>query len=72
MDNVLRGDLQSKVAFCGCGKLHFTYGPLTLHFDRDEFLVFADSVCQLGAVVRQAAKDSSVVPSHIPNATICH
>ena len=32
MENVLRGELQSKVAFCGCGKLHFTYGPLTSAF----------------------------------------
>jgi hypothetical protein len=72
MDNVLRGDLQAKMALCGCGKLHFTYGPLTLHFDRGEFLTFADLVYRLGAVVRQAAKDSSVVPSHTPNVTICH
>jgi hypothetical protein len=72
MENVLRGDLQSKLAFCGCGKLHFTYGPLTLHFDRVEFLAFADSVGRLGALVRQAAKDSAVVPSHVSNATVCH
>jgi hypothetical protein len=72
MENVLRGDLQSKVAFCGCGKLHFTYGPLTLHFDRVEFLAFADSVGRLGALVRQAAKDSSVVSGHVSNATVCH
>ena len=72
MENVLRGDLQSKLAFCGCGKLHFTYGPLTLHFDRVEFLAFADSVGRLGALVRQAAKDSSVVSGHVSNATVCH
>ena len=72
MENVLRGELQSKVAFCGCGKLHFTYGPMTLHFDRSEFLAFADSVGRLGALVRQAAKDSQVVPSHVPNAIVCH
>lgn len=72
MENVLRGELQSKMAFCGCGKLHFTYGPITLHFDRSEFLAFADSVGRLGALVRQAAKDPTVAPSYVPNATICH
>ena len=72
MENVLRGELQSKVAFCGCGKLHFTYGPLTLHFDRSEFLAFADSVGRIGAIVGQAAKDSPIVPSHGPNAIVCH
>lgn len=72
MENVLRGDLQSKVAVCECGKLHFTYGPMTLHFDRVEFLAFADLVGRLGALVRQFPQDSTVVPSHVPNATICH
>ena len=72
MERALRGDLQSKMALCGCGKIHFTYGPLTLHFERGDFLSFADSVGQLGTLVRQAAKDSTVVPSHAPNATICH
>lgn len=69
MENVLRGDLQSKVALCECGKLHFTYGPMTLHFDRSEFLAFADSVGKLGALVKQAA---TVVPSHVPTARVCH
>jgi hypothetical protein len=72
MENVLRSDLQSKVAVCECGKLHFTYGPMTLHFDRSEFLAFAASVAQLGALVRQFPKDSTVVPSHVPNVTVCH
>ena len=71
MENVLRGDVQSKVVFCECGRLHFTYGPMTLHFDRSEFLSFADSVGRLGALVRQAFKDSAV-PSHVSNATVCH
>jgi len=72
MENFLRSDLQSKVAFCGCGKLHFTYGPLTLHFDRVEFLAFADSVGRLGALVRQSTKESTAVSSRVPNATVCH
>ncbi|HSL03469.1 MAG TPA: hypothetical protein VK901_08025 [Nitrospiraceae bacterium] len=72
MENAIRGELQSKMAFCGCGKLHFTYGPITLHFDRSEFLTFADSVGRLGALLRQSTKESAIAPSHVPNATICH
>lgn len=72
MEQVMRGDGQSKVAFCGCGKLHFTYGPVTLHFERDEFLTFADSVSRLGALVRQADRDSILEPDRIPGTTICH
>lgn len=72
MEHMIRGDGQSKVTLCECGKLHFTYGPVTLHFDREEFLKFADSVGRLGARVRQAAKDSKPVPSFVPSPNVCH
>ena len=72
MEHVLRGKGESKVALCECGKLHFTYGSVTLHFDRDEFLLFAESVGRLGTMVRQAANGSSLAPSRIPNTNVCH
>ncbi|MEO5955756.1 MAG: hypothetical protein ABIR36_08735 [Nitrospiraceae bacterium] len=72
MDNIMRGDGQSKVAFCGCGKLHFTYGPVTLHFDRDEFLTFADSIGRLGGLVRQASQDLPLASNYIQDANVCH
>ena len=72
MEEVMCGDKQSKLAFCECGKLHFTYGPVTLHFDREEFIAFADSVGRLGTLVKQAANGSTPVPSFAPNANVCH
>jgi hypothetical protein len=72
MEQMMRGDWQSKVVLCECGKLHFTHGPLTLHFDKEGFLKFADSVGWLGAQLRQAAKDSRPVPSFVPSANVCH
>lgn len=54
MDKVLRTDGPMKLVLCGCGRLHVTCGPVTLHFDRDEFLVFADSVSRLAAIVKQS------------------
>jgi hypothetical protein len=72
MEQIMRGDKQSKLAFCECGKLHFTYGSVSLHFDRDEFLMFADSVGRLGAIVRQAAQDSICVSGPVQNANVCH
>jgi len=72
MEQVLRGDGQAKVALCECGKLHVTYGPITLHFNREEFLSFADSIGRLGLQVRQAAKDSMHARSAVPNANVCH
>jgi len=71
MENVMRVDGQSTLALCGCGKLHYTYGPLTLHFERDEFLRFASSVGRLGVLVRQAAKGLTLLPGHIPDSTLC-
>ena len=72
MEHVLRGEGQSKAVLCDCGTLHFTYGSVILHFDRDEFLLFAESVGRLGTMVRQAANGSSLAPSRIPNTNVCH
>jgi hypothetical protein len=72
MEHVLRGKGKSKVALCECGKLHFTYGSVTLHFDQDEFLLFAESVGRLDAMVRQAAAGSSFAFSRISNTNVCH
>ena len=44
MDNVIHGNGQAALNVCGCDRLHFTYGPITLHFDRDEFVAFAGAV----------------------------
>ena len=72
MEHVLRGEGQSRVMLCDCGKFHFTYGSITLHFDRDEFLVFAESVGRLSTMVRQATAGSSFAAGRIPNTTVCH
>lgn len=37
-------DGQTALAVCGCGRLHLTYGPITLNFQRDEFVKFARDV----------------------------
>ena len=34
----MQRDGQTKLALCGCGKLHFTYGSVTVHFEREDFL----------------------------------
>lgn len=72
MEQVMRGDKQSKLVFCECGKLHFTYGPITLHFDKEEFITFADSVGRLGTLAKQVEDGSAHVPSFAPNANVCH
>lgn len=72
MESILRGEGQSKLALCGCGRLHFTYGSVTLHFDHEEFLLFAESVGRLATMVRQPDAGQTHAPSHVPNTNICH
>jgi len=71
MENVMRGSGQTKLALCTCGKLHLTYGAVTLHFDRDEFLLFAESVGRMSAIVRKVPRPV-LTSSLTPNANICH
>jgi hypothetical protein len=44
---------ETRLTLCGCGKLHFRYGGFTMHFDRSEFLLFADKVRRLADYARQ-------------------
>ncbi len=39
---------------CGCGQLHCTYGPLTLHLRREEFLAFAEQIAQAARYLKQS------------------
>jgi len=48
-----------------------TYGAVTLHFDRDEFLLFAESVGRMSAIVRKVPRPV-LTSSLTPNANICH
>jgi hypothetical protein len=37
MHKGLESNGQTALSICGCGRLHFSYGPLTLHFERTSF-----------------------------------
>jgi len=63
---------QSKPAICGCGRLHVTYGSITLHFDREEFQVFADSIGRLASMLKQSSLGSVTTHTGSSNAHICH
>lgn len=54
MDKSGRPEGPIKLVLCGCGRLHVTCGQVTLHFQRDEFLAFADGVGRLAAMVKQS------------------
>ncbi|MGA6826830.1 hypothetical protein ACO9S2_04345 [Nitrospira sp. NS4] len=72
MDKSLRADGPMKLVLCGCGRLHVTCGPVTLHFDRDELLAFADGVNRLAAMVKR--HPAGLAPAARPGAhtEVCH
>ncbi|MBI4001573.1 MAG: hypothetical protein HY348_07300 [Nitrospira defluvii] len=72
MENVIHGKGQAALNVCGCDRLHFTYGPITLHFGRDEFIAFADAVTRLASQLRQADDSLSVTPSSAYSDPMCH
>jgi len=73
MDNVIHGHEQAALNLCGCNRLHFTYGPITLHFDRDEFLKFAKTVSLLAAQVPYVEDIADPVTIALAKANaICH
>jgi len=37
---------QLMLNLCTCGRLHFSYGPVTIHLKREEFLSFAEQIAQ--------------------------
>ena len=72
MDNVIHGNGQATLNMCGYDRLYFTYGPITLHFDRDEFVAFANAVARLVSQLGQADDSRSVVPSSAYSDPMCH
>lgn len=73
MDNAIHhGNGQATLNACGCGRLHFTYGPITLHFDRDEFRVFAEVVSRLAAQVPDVEDHPGPMTRAPRTETICH
>lgn len=63
------GRRQATLDVCGCGRLHLTYGALTLHFEREEFMRFArelEHMSQYLTTISGVAQLSPDVP------TRCH
>lgn len=72
MKSAVRGQGPLQVVFCRCGKLHVTYRALTLHFEREEFLLCAESVGRSGAMVKPALLGSALAPGLSSGAKVCH
>jgi len=68
----MHGNGQSKLAVCGCGRLHVTYGSITLHFDKEEFQIFADSIGRLASMLKQSSLSSMPAHKGSSSAHMCH
>jgi hypothetical protein len=72
MHHVIRTDGRTVLNICACGKLHFTHGPVTLHFEHEEFAAFAAAVAHLAANFSLVQADRRSVPAPPHTDTLCH
>lgn len=72
MKNTLQIDGAMKLVLCDCGKLHVTVGSVTLHFTRDEFQVFAESIRRLAAIVAQPSENQTLMAPQLTSTQVCH
>lgn len=72
MQQVIRSAGRTALTVCACGKLHFTYGPITLHFETKEFVSFADDIAHLITQFRLIQDDRQSVPASTYNDIVCH
>ena len=72
MDPINHYEGQAVMSVCRCGRLHFTYGQITLHFEREEFVAFAGQVGRLAAQLKQMVAGQGLVLLPGQNTTVCH
>ncbi|MEW6542598.1 MAG: hypothetical protein AB1411_03205 [Nitrospirota bacterium] len=72
MQKVIQGNGQTVLNVCGCGRLHFTYGPMTLHFEREEFMRFAGEVGRLAAHLQHVIAGRESILAQGQNDMVCH
>lgn len=72
MKSMLSTDGEMKLVLCGCGKLHVTLGSITLHFTRDEFQLFAETIRRLAAIVAQPSLGQASLTPRSSSSEVCH
>lgn len=72
MEKMLRADQSMKLALCDCGGFRLSSGPMTIHFTREEFQMFAESVGRLASIVAQPSfgEASKTIRSKVSE--VCH
>ncbi len=65
-------DRSMKLVLCDCGGLRLVSGQVTIHFTREEFQVFAESVGRLAAIVAQPSLGQAVKNTRSNTSEVCH
>ena len=72
MDKMLGMERSMKLALCDCGGLRLSSGPMTIHFTREEFQMFAESVGRLATIVAQPTLDQALKTTRSNVSEVCH
>jgi len=72
VEKMLGTDRSIKLMICDCGGLRLASGPVTIHFTREEFQVFAESVGRLATIVAQPSLGQAVKSARSNPSEVCH
>jgi len=61
-----------KLVLCDCGGLRLSTGPMSIHFTREEFQVFAGSIGRLAAIVAQPSLGQTSAIPQASRSEVCH
>lgn len=63
---------QLKVNVCDCRRIHLTYGSITLHFEKEEFLTYAMQLTRMAAHVSNTPELRRAPGLADAETTTCH
>lgn len=63
---------QLKLNVCDCSRIHLTYGSITLHFEKEEFLAYARQLTRMAAHVANTAGFQKAHGLVDAKSTTCH
>ena len=72
MEKMFGTDQPMKLVLCDCGGLRLSSGPMTIHFTREVFQVFAESVGRLASIVAQPPLGQASKTTRPKVSEVCH
>jgi hypothetical protein len=72
VEKMLGTDQSMKLVLCDCGGLRLTSGSVTIHFTREEFQVFAETIGRLASIVAQPTPGQASKTTRSKVSEVCH